>query len=410
MTARAWVLLLSCSACNVAPPERARESSETGAGGTLSRAMGGSAAPPSLSGDSEEPTSARDGSASSDGSSGSAGTAAREPSVPELSPPQELAPGLGIVIRQRRLWIDGKPFFMAGVCWNPVKVGASQPEGLDFAGFAARDVPLLARLGVNVVRTYEPLLDLSVLDQLWQSGIYVVNAVYPSGAAAPTSAVARVRAVKGHPAILMWAIGNEWNYNGLYAGLSDGDSSARLNEVARLIKAEDPRHPVATIYGELPSAATLSALPNVDVWGINAYRGIGFAGLFADWRARSDKPMFLSEYGADAYNADIPAYDPASQALAVSSLSEELLENASALHDSGVTLGGTVFEFVDEWWKDPSGSPSLHDVGGNAPGGGPFPDQVFNEEWWGLVDIERSTRPAYDSLRQVFLTAQSLLD
>jgi len=69
-----------------------------------------------------------------------------------------------------------------------------------------------------------------------------------------------------------------------------------------------------------------------------------------------------------------------------------------------------VFEFFFEWWKDPSGSPSLHDVGGNAPGGGPFPDQVFNEEWWGLVDIERSTRPAYDSLRQVFLTAQSLLD
>jgi hypothetical protein len=406
--ARSWVILWACSACNVRPPESTNPSDESGGAGPVSAASGAPALP-SMSAVSDAPMGAGGTPGSDGGSAGSTGMARDEPPLPERMPTEDRA-GPGIVTVERGLWMDGKPFLMAGVCWNPVAAGDSHPEGLDFAGFAARDVSLMAALGVNVVRTYEPLLDLNVLDQLWQAGIYVVNAIYPSGAAPPTTALDHVRALADHPAILMWSLGNEWNYNGLYAGLSHDDSIERLNEVAGLIKAEDPRHPVATIYGELPSEATILALPNVDVWGINAYRGLGFGSLFDDWRARSEKPMFLSEYGADAYNADIPAYDPTSQALAVSSLTEELFANAAALHDPGVTLGGTVFEFVDEWWKDPTGSLSVHDVGGNAPGGGPFPDRVFNEEWWGLVDIERAPRPAYESLRQVFLTGQGSLD
>ena len=34
------------------------------------------------------------------------------------------------------------------------------------------------------------------------------------------------------------------------------------------------------------------------MWGINAYRGISFYDLFDEWEARSDRPMFMAEYGA----------------------------------------------------------------------------------------------------------------
>jgi hypothetical protein len=294
------------------------------------------------------------------------------------------------------------PLPLLGVCWNPVGTGAVHPEGLDYAGFAAVDIPLLRELGVNVVRTYEPLLDRNVLDQLWAAGIRVINSVYPYGGADPAVVIERVRAVADHPAILLWSLGNEWNYNGLYVDLPFAEALARINEAARLVKAEDPTHPVATIYGELPSLETLLNMPDIDVWGINAYRGIGFGDLFDAWRELTDKPMFVAEYGADAYNADLPGYDPESQAFAVAALTRELLEQASDTSGGARVLGGTIFEWADEWWKDAAGSATAQDVGGIAPGGGPYPDQVFNEEWWGLVDIERVPRPAFDSLRAVF--------
>jgi hypothetical protein len=293
---------------------------------------------------------------------------------------------------------------LRGVCWNPVPVGATHPEGLDYAGFAALDIPLMRDAGINVVRTYEPLTDRAVLDALWAAGIRVIDSVYPWGGADPSVVTERVRAVADHPAILYYSLGNEWNYNGLYVGLAHDDALALLNEAARLVKLEDPAHPVMTIYGELPSADTIARMPDIDVWGINAYRGISFGDLFDAWSERSDKPMLVSEYGADAYNANLPGYDPESQALAAAALTREILARATVPSESGGArvLGGTIFEWADEWWKDSAGSPSEQEVGGVAPGGGPYPDQTFNEEWWGLVDVQRAPRPAYESLRGVF--------
>lgn len=293
-------------------------------------------------------------------------------------------------------------FVVRGVCWNPVGVGATHPEGLDYAGFSDIDIPLMVELGVNVVRTYEPLLDRSVLDRLWAAGIRVIESIYPYGGVEAAVVTERVRAVKDHPAVLYWALGNEWNYNGLYVGLTLDQSRERLNEAAALVRAEDPTRPIATIYGELPSAEVLAAMPDIDLWGINAYRGLSFGDLFDAWRALSDKPMFIAEYGADAYNANLPGYDPESQALATDALTREILEQATGASAGAHVLGGTVFEWADEWWKDAAGSPSEQEVGGIAPGGGPYPDQVFNEEWWGLVDVERTPRPAFERLRRVF--------
>ena len=298
----------------------------------------------------------------------------------------------------RAILVNGAPLHMRGVCWNPVGKGKTHPADLDYAGFAPRDIPLMQAIGVNVVRTYEPITERSVLDQLQGAGIFLLNTVYPYGGAAAEAAVPLVEAVKDHPAILMWVIGNEWNYNGLYADLPLNDSIARIGEVARLIRASDGTRPIASVYGELPSRETVESLPEVDVWGINAYRDISFGNLFSDWAALSDKPLFLAEYGADAWNADTSSYDPESQAHATTVLTQLLVDN-SVLH-GGVSSGGTLFEWADEWWK--AGNVDSQDSGGAAPGGGPYPDNVFNEEWWGVVDIDRAPRAAYHALGEVF--------
>jgi len=309
----------------------------------------------------------------------------------------------GISIRGREILVDGEPFHIRGVNWNPVPKGENHPDGLDYAGFADQDIALMKAAGINAVRTYERLENRTVLDKLHAAGIYVFSTVYGWWQDPPSVVTARVNAVKDHPAILAWVLGNEWNYNHLYGegSLTVAQTRDQINQAAALIKAADPDHPISTIYGEFDGLAdNVQAMPDIDLWGINTYRGLSHGTLFTQWRDLAEKPMYLGEYGADAYDSRGQGQvDVDSQALAVSSLTEELIDNY-ATASGGVTLGGFVFEWADEWWK--AGQPDVHDTGGIAPGGGPYPDSTFNEEYWGIVDIERNPRPAYDALKQLY--------
>ena len=99
-----------------------------------------------------------------------------------------------------RVLVGGRALHIRGVGWNPVPKGKTHPAGLDFAGFADRDIPLMEQAGINVVRTYEPLTNVSVLDKLHAAGIYVLDSVYPYGGDAasvvvPTSAADRTLVV-----------------------------------------------------------------------------------------------------------------------------------------------------------------------------------------------------------------------
>lgn len=310
--------------------------------------------------------------------------------APELSRalPATVRPG------DRKIYVDGTPLHIKGVNWNPVPVGRTHPEGIQFAEHVQTDARLLAEAGVNVIRTYEPITDAVVLDTLWKNGIQVLNTVYSNSDKAVDAVVREVELVKHHPAILMWAVGNEWNYNGCYTDLDLQSCGQRLNEVAKLIKQHDARHPVASVYGEVPPSDVIQRLDNIDVWGINYYDMLSFGDLFQRWAARSTKPLFIGEYGADAYDASIGQENEDEQAKATKILTQQLIDN-SAVWDSGVCSGGLVFELADEWWKDGKGSKDKQDVGGIAPGGGPHPDRTFNEEWWGLMKIDRTPRKAY---------------
>lgn len=304
----------------------------------------------------------------------------------------------GVRVVDGTLVVDGKPFPLRGVNWNPVPRGGQHPQDLDFEGYVEQDASLMQAAGINVVRTYEHLSDPAVLDTLLAHDIRVFTTVYGWWQDDPAVVTQRVDAVKHHPAVIGYVLGNEWNYNQLYANGAISTEQARdqINAAAALVKQADPNRPVTTIYGELGGLeGMVDSMPDIDLWGINTYRGLSFGDLFPAYAAVSGKPMFIGEFGADAYNALIDAYDPDSQAEATSALLSEL----SGAVASKAALGGFIFEWADEWWKDGSGSPSEQDEGGIAPGGGPHPDQTFNEEWWGLVDVDRNPRAAYDATR-----------
>ncbi|MBU1430615.1 hypothetical protein KKF91_08680, partial [Myxococcota bacterium] len=239
-----------------------------------------------------------------------------------------------VTVKGRQVFEEGALLFIKGVAWNPVSLGGAHPHDLDFAGAVASDAALMAAAGVNVVRTYEPITDPRVLDTLWAHGIGVFNGVFAWHGTTDAEITARIEAVGDHPAVLAWVVGNEWNFNALYQAVPDESAAraaldravlARIGEVTRLVKRLDPQRPVATIYGELPTREIIEALPEVDLWGLNIYRGLSFGDLFEAWAALSPKPMFVGEYGADAWDARGGLENQAAQAEAIGALAAELV-------------------------------------------------------------------------------------
>ena len=313
------------------------------------------------------------------------------------------SPNKRIQVVGKQILVDGTPLHLKGVAWNPVPKGGVHPADLNFPAAVEEDAKLMKKMGINAVRTYEPIVDSWVLDTLWKEGIWVVNSVYNWGGADAGSAADPVLKSKDHPAILMWTIGNEWNYNGLYVGSSFFDCVARIRDVANVVREHDTSHPIASIFGDVGKLdEAVDSLPEIEIWGINAYRGISFGNLFRQYEDATSKPMFFGEYGADAFNAKIQGEDQESQAKATTALTEEILGQSSVL-GRGSCIGGFIFEFNDEWHKDNDGSKDRHDTGGTAPGGGPYPDMTFNEEWWGLVNIDREERSAFQAYQKTDL-------
>jgi len=63
-----------------------------------------------------------------------------------------------------------------------------------------------------------------------------------------------------------------------------------------------------------------------------------------------------------------------------------------------VCSGVTLFAFNDEWWK--AGSNTTLDPGGWAPNSSAVPyDGTANEEYWGIVDIDRNKKSSFEIVK-----------
>ena len=108
---------------------------------------------------------------------------------------------------------------------------------------------------------------------------------------------AAVRKFKDHPAILVWGLGNEME--GPSADGRDPRIWRELEELARIVKEEDPDHPVCTVIAGAAAGkvqALMHDYPSIDILGVNAYAGaagVGAALVQAGWT----KPFILAEYG-----------------------------------------------------------------------------------------------------------------
>lgn len=323
-----------------------------------------------------------------------------------------------------------RAYRVRGFAWSPASVetsGAPASRRQAFLDWYSTDLGMIRGAAANTVYVFldfglDPAEYGPVLDSAYANGIMVIMTIDEDGNYNQSRAQSVVAAYKDHPAILMWAIGNEWNINLFHDRFTTVMAAAQAVEsLAQLVHSWDPNHPVTSIYGDLdipgqsPGTAAIvnDICPSIDVWGLNIYRGREFFSLFEEWAALTTKPMFLSELGIDSFHTTQYYPDPiagfldeAEQADWIHSLWTDLQAELSADQPFGVCLGGTVFAYSDEWWK--VSPPGQHDADGfftdwNLSA---FPDSFANEEYFGSVRIDGNVRipkPAYYRLRSDFL-------
>ncbi|MEX1110368.1 MAG: glycoside hydrolase family 2 TIM barrel-domain containing protein [Chthoniobacterales bacterium] len=106
-----------------------------------------------------------------------------------------------------------------------------------------------------------------------------------------------VRRYKDHPNLLVWGLGNEME---IFPGRPEAVRVWKeLEELAKIVKEEDPDHPVMTVIAgadENKVREIMEHYPSIDILGINAYSGAAGTGLRLrglGWK----KPFVITEYG-----------------------------------------------------------------------------------------------------------------
>ncbi len=309
--------------------------------------------------------------------------------------------GIEVKIENNTMVVNGESFYMKGICYHPVKIGKTKRsfDNLD------EDIILMKEAGINTIRVYEPIDDINVLDKLADAGIKVVisfgyNQKGKFDIVSGTF-INYVRKYKNHEAILMWELGNEYNYNPQWFGGDINNWYKAMELVSQIIQIEDPDRLVSSAHGDLPSKDALNIASSIQVWGMNVYRWDKPASIFSEWQAISDKPMYFAELGADSYMTKATnKYTKGINEQAQADANEIILNEVLSNYDKNI--GSFVFQFTDGLWK--AGNPSKQDTGGSAPNsdGTPY-DGTANEEYWGIVDINRNKKITFDVIKNAYV-------
>jgi len=304
-----------------------------------------------------------------------------------------------VSVSGREIIVNDARYIIKGICYDPVPKGKSTR---DFSRLT-EDLALMTEAGINTIRVYSPIDDRAVLDEIHAAGLKVITGIGFNQKGTfdiwSGSFTNYINTYKDHDAILMWELGNEYNYHPEWFGGPDGWYHA-LTNAAEMVHQIDPSRPVATAHGELPDEKVLSSCPNIDIWGMNAYRWDHPESIFNEWKAMSSKPMYLSETGADSYmTRDSHGYNQGVNQEAQADATKEILDDVFS--NQRICSGVTLFSFLDGWWK--AGNPDIQDPGGSAPNSGGVPyDGAPNEEYWGIVDIDRNPKEAYEVVKKKY--------
>jgi hypothetical protein len=222
---------------------------------------------------------------------------------------------------------------------------------------------------------------------------------------------AMVKEYKNTPGLLLYLLGNENNYGLFWSGaetedfpeeeakkMAVGEKYGRpmyrlMNEASKIIKKLDSNHPVAICNGDnLFIEIIAKECVDIDILGVNSYRGASFTDLFKSVKEVLNKPLLFTEFGADAFNAVTSSENQKPQAKYLLENWKEIYANAAGMGGYENTIGGFTFQFSDGWWKydfDHRKNVSKHDTIATWVNGGYSQDlsegkNNMNEEWFGI--------------------------
>ena len=362
-----------------------------------------------------------------------------------------------------QLFVEGKPFLIKGVIYNPTPIG----EGYNYDFFSDKNKPwlvdgkLMKEMGINCIRIYSVGKDLQKTKELIQEmyknfGIYTIVSDWLGLWSWPPPSYADknfreetkqrvlkiVKFLKDTKGLLVWVLGNENNYT--FSGKIGFWTSPEIEKIkhpyqrqrkkaeiyysfvdklAKEIKKIDKLHPVGLGNGGISFLDIASQVcKNIDFLALIIYRGKKFGNIFNTVRNLFDKPILVSEFGCDSYDAYKDQEDQEVQAKFLLSQWQDLYKNTVFSGSrEGNCIGGAIFEWTDEWWKHNEGfSPDwkVHNTEGGWSNGSYYFDiraknnLNMNEEWFGLVSIKeekenginkRIPKKSYYVLKEYFL-------
>ncbi len=198
---------------------------------------------------------------------------------------------------------------------------------------------------------------------------------------------------KNHPALLMWSLGNEIN-------LLDANTPEAwqfVNRMARMIKEQDPHHPVITViaFDDVTLNNVARHAPDLDAVGINAYGALSGVRAMID-RSAYDGPYIITEWGVDGHwEAEKTTWgrpiEPTSDEKAdfhLQRYAQDILANSDKCLGSYVFLWGQKQERTPTWY-----SMFIEDLPGlDVPGVSCPTVDVMRFNWSGCWPSNRAPR------------------
>jgi len=338
-----------------------------------------------------------------------------------------------------KLLVNGKDFIVNGMNWDYIPIGTNtvnanfwkKSDDVIKAGLDS-EMSLLKNMGVNTIRQYTGVPTKWIKYIYENYGIYTMlnhsfgrygltlNGVWTpvtdySDKKTQAFLLTEVKNLatdyKNTPGILLYLLGNENNYGLFWAGAETedfpdkedqkqavGENRGRpmyklMNEASKMMKVIDPAHPVAICNGDVLFIDIVAEeCKDVDIYGVNAYRGASFTDMFQTVKNKLNMPILFTEFGADAYNAIENAEDQEAQAYYLVENWREIYLNAAGIGKANNSIGGFTFQFSDGWWKygfDDRANADIHDNNATWANGGYARDFLdgennMNEEWFGI--------------------------